>query len=85
MSVGAEERLAYLRKRFKEGDRFEATLVRYIGPQQAVIRIDGRGFVAWMHSSPPAGRRVCFVVDSLWPTVVLRESLTSQAGVNRYI
>jgi len=85
MLSSADERIAFLRKRFREGDRFEGTVVRYIGPNRALIRIEGQTLAAWMQTSPPAGHPVALVVERLLPFVVLREEAAGQNGLNLYI
>lgn len=79
------DRTAFLRRRFREGDRCNGTVVRYIGPSQAVIEIEGRRVVAWMQTAPPAGREVVFIVERLEPAVVLKECPTDRPGLNVYI
>lgn len=85
MHSGSDDRTAFLRKRFREGDRFTGTVIRYLDQRRALIRIEGKTIMAWMDSTPPAGRRVEFVVDRLIPFVVLRQSGCPDSGVNMYI
>ena len=67
------DRVKAFRNAHRVGQRLSGRLLRWLGKGQGLVNIQGHELTALIASNPEPGQNLQFVVESLYPNVVLRE------------
>ncbi|QJB57954.1 hypothetical protein [Pseudodesulfovibrio sp. zrk46] len=81
-SGGGGSRSESFKRGRKRGQKVRGTILKWVSEDMAWVEIDGHRLLAQLHSHPPVGSRLTFLIIQLTPEIILKEIFeSSSAGV----
>lgn len=62
------------------GQKVRGTLLKWVSQDMAWVEIDGQKLLAQLHSKPPVGARLTFIIKQLSPEIILKEIFEAPAA-----
>ncbi len=80
-----EGRVRKFRKKYKEGDKIKARVLKEIDKNRVIIDVDGIKLIAYLKKRNTLNDVIFLEVKQLFPHIILKPATSSKMGVNVYI